>query len=148
MSDTLTLRGSEVQLRLNRDKKRLSTLTACKDMEITFMFDVTREGYQGEKTDRRDENYRGVSVSLTYHPESPELLQLAAFVRDRATRRTAQANNHVDLTAILEFPGGQRPRITIADLKFGNIPLSSPGRDQFVTVKLSCEADDFDLAER
>jgi hypothetical protein len=141
MADTLRLRGQEIQIRVIRNGRIEQTLTAIKDFTWTPKFDILREGMVGETTDRRDDIYRGVAVELTFQPESKDAWTLIQLFIDRAQRRTAQANARLDVSFVAELPNGQRPRVTIPDLKTGDTPFRVPARDQYVDIKLSLEAD-------
>jgi hypothetical protein len=146
MPDSLRIRGQEILIRISQAGKPLRTLTAVKSMTWTPKFDILREGYLGEVTDRRDDIYRGSAIELTFHPESQDAFVLIGVLRDRAMRRTSQAQARVNVTFTAEFPNGDRPRLTIADIKFSDIPMNMSARDQYVDVRLSGEAEDFTLA--
>lgn len=146
MADSLRIRGQEIQIRLTRNGVLERTLTAIKSLTFTPKMDILREGYLGEKTDRRDNIYRGAAVELTFHPESSDALSLIAFIVARAKRDAPEATSHVNVVFVAAFPNGQRPRISVPDVKFGDIPFNMPARDQYVDMKLSGEAEDFTLA--
>ena len=146
MTDTLRIRGEEIQIRLTRNGVLEATLTAVKSLVFTPKFSVLTEGYLGGTTNRRDDIYQGCTVQLVFHPESSDALTLMDFVRSRATRRVAQANARVNLMFVANFPNGNRPRVTISDLKFGDMPFNMGGREQYVDQTISAEADDFKLS--
>lgn len=143
MATTLRVRGSEVQVRLTRNGALERSLTAVKSFTFTARFDLKAEGYLGESNDRHDDQYKGCSGSLVFNPESQDAWTLIAFIRDRAARRSAQADHVINIKFVTSLPDGTRPSITIADVKFEDIPLSAGGRDQYVEKTLSFQADDF-----
>lgn len=145
MANELRIRGQEVQIRISQGGQPLRTITAIESLTVTFKQDVLRKGYLGETTERHDDIFKGVGVELTFDPESSDGVVLIQALRDRAARRTSLASTQVNLTAILNFPNGQRPRITIADLKFQDPSIVISGRDAYVGERLNAEADDFVL---
>jgi hypothetical protein len=82
-------------------------------------------------------------VEFSFDPESKEGLALLVALRDRAARRTGAANTKINLTFVVNFPDGTRPRITVPDLKFQDPSINVQGRDAYVTQRLSAEAEDF-----
>lgn len=145
MAETLRLRGDEVQLRITRNGVLLTTLTAVKSFEVTLKIEKKSEGYIGEGTQRKDMQYMGAAGSIVFHPESQEPLQLAFAVRDRASRRTAQGAIKVNAFFFANFPNGDRPRMSVNDMQFGDIPFNVAGREQYVAMTYDWEADDVSL---
>lgn len=143
MADTLRVRGAEVQFRLTRNGTLEKTLTAVKSFTFEAMIEVKQEGYLGETNDRFDDIFKGCSGNVVFHPESQDAWTLIAFIRDRAARRSPQSNHRINVKFVANLPDGTRPSITIPDLKFENIPLNAPARDQYVETTLSFKADDF-----
>lgn len=143
MPDQLRIRGQEVQIRLTRNGVLERTLTAIKSLIFTAKFNLLSEGFLGETTNRRDEIYQGCGVALEFAPESSDAWSLIDFVRTRASRRGDQAQFRINVAFVGNFPNGQRPRITIPDLKFGDMPISITGREAYVGQTLTAEADDF-----
>lgn len=143
MADTLRVRGAEVQFRLTRNGVLEKTLTAVKSFSFEAMIEVKQEGYIGETNDRFDDIYKGCSGNVVFHPKSQDAWTLLGFVRDRASRRSPQADHRINVKFVASLPDGTRPSITIPDVKFENIPLNAPARDQYVEMTLSFKADDF-----
>lgn len=145
MADTLRVRGSEVQIRLTRNGAVERTLTAVKNFTFTAMFELKEEGYLGESNNRYDDQYKGCSGTLTFHPESQDAWTLVAFIRDRAARRAPQADHRVAIAFVANLADGTRPKVNIPDIKFQDIPLNAPSRDAYVESTLSFSADDFTI---
>lgn len=141
MSDSLRARGQEVQLRVTLNGQIQRTFTAIENLTITPNIEMLQKGYLGDTSDRLDEIFKGCSVEWSMDPEGAEMFQLIDTIIDRASRRTAQSAVHVNVAALFNFPNGKRIRWTLADVKFGDIPVGVPGRDQFVNGKFSgkCE---------
>ncbi len=146
MADSLRIRGQEILIRIVAANQLLRTLTAIKSLTWTPKFDILKEGYLGEVTDRRDDIYRGSAIELEFHPESADAFVLIKLLRDRAQRRTAQAAARVNVLFTAQFPNGDRPKLTVPDVKFSDVPMSMTARDQYVGIRLSGEAEDFQLA--
>lgn len=141
MADTQTIRGSEIEGRFIVKNKIARTMTAIKSGLWTPQFEIIREGYWGEQTDRRDDSYGGSSLEITLHPEDNTVLTLIQLFIDRASRRVAQADARVDFTFRWNFPNGQRPRVTLVDVKTGPIPVELAERRSLVNVKFSFETE-------
>lgn len=145
MSET-RLKGQEVTLRLVREGAPESALTALRDITITLDMATLDEGYLGEKSNRRDEVYNGVSGSLTVVPEGPEIFTFIDFLKRRAQRDPATFGARINLTGRCSFPDGRVSRFVVRDLKFGSLSFNVPGRDQFTNVPLSWVADDIKIS--
>jgi hypothetical protein len=141
MADVLRLRGSDAQIRLVLNNVLQRTITAVRDITWTTKRDILRQGFLGESADRHDDIFRGNAVEFTVEPESKEIFVFERALINRSSRRTAQANVRVDLSVVWQFPNGDRPRITLLDLKFGDTAFSIPGRDQFATGRFQAECD-------
>jgi hypothetical protein len=145
VADTLRLRGDEVQLRITRNGVLEKTLTAIKSCTATIKLNRTSEGYIGEGTNRRDMFYQGIEGNLTFHPESEDALVLADLVKTRASRRTPQSAVKINLVMTATFPNGDKPRISVADLQFADIPFNVGGRENYVEMTYDWGADDYRL---
>lgn len=137
MSDSLRFRGQETQVRVSLGNNILRTITAIESLTITPNISLLEKDYLGDTTTRLDEIFKGASFELSFDPESTEFLQLAQAVIDRASRRTAQSAVRINIVTTINFPNGKRPRITLPDCKFGDMPIGVAGRDQYGNVKLS-----------
>lgn len=137
MSDSRRIRGQEVQVRITLNNQILRTLTAVENLTVTANISLLEKDYLGDTTTRLDEMFKGASFELSFDPESTDCFKLIQAIIDRASRRTAQSNVHINVVATFSFPNGQRPRVTLGDCKFSDIPIGVGGRDQYVNVKLS-----------
>ncbi len=146
MSESLRIRGQETQIRITQGGQLQRTLTAIENATFTVMMDILRKGYLGETTDRRDDIYKGCKFEFSFDPESKDPFVMVGTLRDRAQRRTAQAQSQINAVFIANFPNGQRPRITIPDLKFQDPSLAFANRDSYVGFRFVCEAEDFILS--
>lgn len=134
-------KGQETEVLLVLDGKVQNTITTIKSFEIAFQLEILKEGYLGETTDRRDEIFRGVRGKLELHINNQDIFDLVQSVVDRAQRRTSGVK--VNVKSTINFPNGQRPRIIIPDVSFGEVPLNFAGRSDYGTVSLDWEASNF-----
>lgn len=135
------VKGQETEVLLVLDGKVQNTITTIKSFEIAFQLEILKEGYLGETTDRRDEIFRGVRGKLELHINNQDIFDLVQSVVDRAQRRTSGVK--VNVKSTINFPNGQRPRIIIPDVSFGEVPLNFAGRSDYGTVSLDWEASNF-----
>ncbi len=143
MADTLQIRGEEVQIRVIENNALIATFTAIESCTWTVLLEILESEFLGETTKRYDEIFKGCGVEFVVQPESTDFLKLIQAIQSRATRRTAQANSRIDLHMAFNFPNLQRPRVTISDLKFGEIPVSIPGRAEYAKVSFNAKASNF-----
>jgi hypothetical protein len=132
--------GQEVSLSLTVNGVPQLTLSAVKSFSVEGQFNVQSEGYLGERTNRRDEKYTGVTGSFEVHMSDAVVLDFFKAVRDRATRQAP--NTQFVIRAVLNFPSGLRKRVVIQDPAFGNIPFNVGGREDYVTSTINFEAPD------
>lgn len=146
MAESLRIRGQEVQIRITLGGRLQRTITAIENATWTVMMDILRKGYLGETTDRRDDMYKGTKFEFSFDPESKDPFILVRTLRDRAQRRTSQASAQVNATFTCNFPNGERPKVTIPDLKFQDPTLGFANRDSYAGFRFQTEAEDFILS--
>lgn len=110
---------------------------------MSFQFELQREGYLGETTDRRDEVNRGVRGRMEVHFEDRAILDMIQRILDRAARR--EPGLVININATLNFPNGTRVPIQIPNAFFGEAPMSFGSRTDYGTVGLEFEAADHQL---
>lgn len=138
------IKGQEVELLLVENNVPLSTINDVKSFEMTAQLEILKEGYLGETTDRRDTVYRGYHGKMELHFENRDILDFIRRIIDKARRRTPGARINVKATFV--FPeGGDRVRVLLKDLSFGEAPINFPGRADFGTISLDFEGEDFNL---
>lgn len=134
------IKGQDIEVRLVLNGSLLDTLTAVKDLELVLKLERLQEGYLGEGTDRYDEIFKGVQGSMTIHWTNKKVFDLFWAIVNRAKRR--EPGTVINLQATFNFPNGDRPRVLIPDLFFGDIPLATGGRDQYSATKLDFATSD------
>lgn len=138
------IKGSEVSLILTSPEGREDSLDAIGSITLTVQIELLTEGYLGESSNRRDEIFNGVEGSLDLHLERGAYFDLVQRIKDRAARRTPAADRF-DLMAIYAFPNGDRRRGIIRDVHFGEIPIESAGRGDYVSSTINFGGEDIEF---
>lgn len=134
------LLGKEVTIRFVRSGVLQQTITAIKNFTFTYVIEQKKEDYLGETGTRQDEVYKEIAGSFLVHPESPEVMDLQKAIADRATRRLAN-DETVDCTFRAVFPSGKTRRVTIPDMKFGDLAFQVNGRGEYVETPFTFAAE-------
>lgn len=132
------IKGQEVEIILVSGGTPLVNITTVRSFEVAFQTEILREGYLGETTDRRDSIFKGVRARVGLHIENQDILALFLQVIEKARRRTPGFQINVKVT--LNFPNGQRPRLMIPDVEFGELPFNFGSRSDYGEVTLDMEA--------
>lgn len=132
------IKGQEVEAILVVNGAPQLSTTDIKSFELTLQLEILSEGYLGETTDRKDSVFKGIAGSLELHVENQEFLRLFQAIVDKARRRTP--GTRINLKATLNFPNGDRPRVLIPDVEFGELPLNFGSRTDYGAITLSFEA--------
>jgi hypothetical protein len=135
------IKGQECELLMTVKGQPQLTTTDIRSFEIGFQFDIMREGYIGETTQRRDEIYNGFRGRMEMHVENDDFLQIINAIADRSRRRAAAIK--INLKVTLNFPNGDRPRVCLNDVYFGEMPLGFGGRGDYGTFSLDFEGSEF-----
>jgi len=134
------IKGQEVELQLVIDGTVQDTVTSFSSFEISAELEKLEESYLGEKTNRFDEIFNGISGSLDFHSENKSVFNIMQSIIDRAKRRTP--GTQINLKATLNYPNGDRPRILLQDVYFGAIPLNFGSRSDYGSVSLDFSCSD------
>jgi hypothetical protein len=132
------IKGQEVEVMLVVDSAPQDTITDVRSFELAFQTEILREGYLGETTDRRDSIFKGVRGRMELHIENADIFKLFTSIIDKARRRTP--GTKINVKATLNFPNGERPRVVIPDVEFGELPLNFGSRSDYGAVTLDFEA--------
>jgi len=136
------LRGQEVTILVTRGGVLEESLHV-RNFTFEMKSNTTEEGYLGEKTNRTDDIYNGCGGDLELHTSTASWLAFARAVVDRQKRNTPDVI--FNIAGVLAYPNGETPTLIARDVKFGNIPFNAASRGDFVTIKLTWMADDFDV---
>lgn len=135
------IKGQEVEIMYVVNGSPKANITDVRSFEFAVQTEVLKEGYLGEKTDRRDEIFRGIRGRTELHYENGEIFDVIKEITDRAKRQ--KPGTLINVKATLNFPSGERVRALIPDVYFGEIPIGFPGRADYGTVTLDFEASDW-----
>jgi hypothetical protein len=139
------IKGQEVSIIITRDGNLEAELVDIKSCEFTAEFEIKDEGYLGEKTNRKDEVYNGVKGSMELHIHSGDIFDFMQALKDRAQRNTPDLV--FNIAGIFAFPSGEIRTVTIPDVKFGAVPISTNARGDYTSVKLEFAADDYTVEQ-
>lgn len=137
------IKGQEVSIIITRGGELEAELTDVKSCEFTPQFEIKSEGYLGEKTNRKDEVYVGVKGSSELHIHDGSIFDFLQAIKDRAQR--VSPDLVFNISGIFSFPNGDIRTLTIPDVKFGAVPISTNDRGDYVSVKLEYEAEDYQV---
>lgn len=137
------IKGQETEIHVTLNGAPQPALSDIKDFEVAAQFEIKREGYLGEKTDRRDEVFTGVRGRMTLHFDSAAVFDFIQAIIDRAQRR--EPGTKVVLKSALNFPNGQRRLIIVNNPFFGEMPTNFPSRTEYGAITLDFEAENYTL---
>jgi hypothetical protein len=138
------IKGQETVLSVYSDGNLVTRLDSIQDSEVIFDLDILEEGYMGERSNRFDSIFKGMSLRATGHLTNAELVRFA----DRVVRRAQRFDDsvtRVDAGLTLVFPGGDLLTISVIDLQFGPIPVNVGGRDEYVEWTFDAKASEYKL---
>lgn len=136
----LRLKGQETVAVFVSSDGTEDSVADVKSLDIQFDRDILSEGYLGQTTEQKDDIFKGISGKIEFHVRQAAVLDLVFRINEKTKRRLP--GELFQIVTTLSFPEGGRRRIIVPDAKFGAIPLSSPSRDDFVTVTFDFAADD------
>jgi len=140
MSDQ-RIKGQETEVLIVSKGQALDSITDVRSFEVTVKTDIIEQGYLGEKTNRYDEIFNGVSGRMDLHFENQSIFDLFADVVNRAKRK--EPDTRINIKTTLNYPNGQRPRVQINDCFFGSFPISFGSRADYGSVTVEFAASDF-----
>ena len=134
------IKGQEVSIEIVADNQIVSSMTAVRSCEFKYNREILSEGYIGEKTERKDSIFKGVSGSMEVHLDDPNAFNFFIQMNDKSKRRLPGVTVNVKMT--LNFPDGRRVRIIVPDVEFGELPVNFGSRSDNSTTSLDFEASD------
>lgn len=137
------IKGQEAEILLVIDGETQNTITDVRSFEVAVKLELKEEGYIGEKTNRYDEIFNGMRGRMELHFENEDIFGLFQSIVDRAKRRTPGTQVNVKVT--LNFPNGDRPRVLLSNVFFGEIPMAFGSRGDYGTVSLEFACEDFSV---
>lgn len=134
------IRGQEVEVILLVDNQIVRSLNSIKSFEMKYQQEIMSEGYLGERTERKDAIFKGIGASIEVNFSDKGVFAFFSAIVDRSKRRTP--GTKINVKATLNLPSGERVRVIIPDVEFGEIPISFGSRSDYGTVSLEMEASD------
>ena len=134
------IKGQETIIEVTKDNEVVDAITDVRSMEVAGVMEILSEGYLGETSDRRDEIFKGVRGRIEMHLEKSATLDFMMDIINRATRRDPSVK--VNFKTTLQFPSGERRRILIRNIFFGEMPLGFGGRAEYGTFGIDFESGD------
>lgn len=134
------IKGQEVDVLMMENGQLVGSLSAVKSFEFKFQLEIISEGYLGERTERKDSIFKGISCSMEINHDDRAALSLFSRIVEKAKRRVPGAT--INIKATLNYPDGTRARILIPDVEFGEIPVNFGSRSDYGTTSLDMEASD------
>lgn len=132
------VKGQEIQLFMTQNGQTLAQLDSIQDTEVTIKLRILEEGYVGETSQRYDDVFDGFAANLTAHMTTGAVYDIVQAIIDRARRRVP--GTVFNLKMSVQFPNGERKRVMISNLFFGEIPNAVPKRDQYASIKFTVAA--------
>lgn len=132
------IKGQEVQISVIVNNVIQASITDIKNFEVTPKLEMLEEQYLGQTTDQYDEIYKGVKGSMEINFDSQDVFKLIQSVIDRAQRRTP--GTVINIKATLQFPNGDRPRVSINNAFFGDFPVKFGSRSDYGTIGIDFQS--------
>lgn len=141
MTTTIRSKGQDVRVTLTSPAGTVDVIneSGVKSADIAFKMKILDEGYLGEATNRKDDIFEGVSGNIEAHLAKSAYFALVEQVIARAQRRSP-AEGVFNMMMSINYGTGQRSRIIVEDVSFGELPVNIGGRDEYVTVRIQFEA--------
>lgn len=117
--------------------------TDIKDCTVTFERDIQSEGYLGQTTEQKDDDFKGVSFKFTAHSRQARILELIHLI-NQITRGASV--DSIQVVTTLRFPDGVR-RVIMTDCKFGNLEIGIGGKAEYVTFPIDGASDDYQILQ-
>jgi hypothetical protein len=101
------------------------------EAEITISMEILSKMYLGQVGEKYDDIFKGIKGNVKFHMETTTYLAFTEVVQDRATRRTA-ADGVFNLSFTMNFPNGQKARLTCENCFFGDLPIKVGGQSEYI----------------
>lgn len=137
------IKGQENAILITRGGVLENTLVDIHSFNIEFNSEVKVMGYLGEKNDRTDDVYHHVKFDFEMHTHSQDWLHFLVALHDRQKRN--DPNLVINISSVLEYPGGDQPVVFIPDAKFGPVADASAARADYINKKWQGASDDYDV---
>lgn len=128
------IKGQEVSILIVRGGVLEDTLTNIMNFNMELQSETKSQGYLGETNNRTDDIFNQVKFDMELHLSNAAWFAFSKAILERQTRVTPDVQ--FNITAVLNFPNGDKKAVILADSKFGAQPLNVGSRQDYVKVKL------------
>lgn len=135
------LLGQDVVIIMVKDGAPVAELSTISSFSVKLEVEKKSEGFLGEKADRKDAIFKGISGDLEFQPDTAAAFDVYQAIADKARDRTATPRFNIKAT--LSFPDGTRRRAMFPDVEFGELPFGTSGRAEYAKMKLDFEGSSF-----
>lgn len=119
----------------------IEDFTARVSLDLAIQMEILEEAYLGEGTKRKDSIFNGITGSIDLHLDNAEFFRFLVRIVNKAKRRGAAIDQY-NMLVRFSFPNGETARMLMEDIFFGEIPINTGGRDEYVAVTVPFEAGD------
>lgn len=126
--------GQEVSILVLQDGVLLEELKPIRNFSGTDRLRMLDVGYLGEKTNRKDQLFDGMTFEFEMHVSKAQFWTFKQAVRDKAQRTRDIIFN---ITGVFVLPDGSIITETFEDVAWGEIPTNVPERGDYVSVRIS-----------
>lgn len=134
------IKGQEVSLSISGPQGKIQ-LDNIGSADLTLNLEMLTERYLGQTADDYDEIFNGISGTINAHLTNGQFFEFTDAIVDKAKRRGGETT--FEVTFSYAFPNGERVRYVCQDVHFGEVPVSTGGRAEYVSVTLSFSAKTF-----
>lgn len=135
------IKGQEVSVVFVGPNGTEDAFAAVQSFEATTQMEILTEGYLGETSNRRDDIFNGLTGQVEMHIQSNDYAAFWKRVKDRAQRRSP-ADGQFNVTGVYRLPNGTRMRFQLIDVFFGEMPMNTGARGEYVSVTVPFECQD------
>lgn len=129
------LKGQEVNILMTAGGELVDSLGNIQSFEFEDELEILKEGYLGEFANRYDEVYMGVNGKFDIHISRKSYFDFRRKIKDRAQRKTPDVQ--FNISCVVSFPSGETKTVLFADVVFGTLPHSFPGRKDYAKISMA-----------
>ena len=133
------IKGQEVEVTILKNGEPQENILFFRSLEVRIGTEILEEGYLGMTSNLFDTIYNGVRGSAEGHMDSPEAMNIVKTLVEKAQRRNA--NTKINMKAAFNYPNGQRARLVLIDVEFGELPISFGSRKDYGMLRLDFASD-------
>lgn len=134
------IRGQETFLAIVSGGALQDRIDSIQSFEWTMNMEIQEEEFLGEVQPRFDSIAKGASLSISGHMSNREFIDFMKVVQEKAKRTPGFAR--VDIGTRYAFPNGDIADLEFRDISFGDIPIPSSSRSDYVEFSLDGQCKD------